>query len=127
MLSLRLGFSDDSGAPEGGSPRIAYDLTAEGFGPGVNGPFYLAVELPEAGDQQAVTITDARLTLTRAWPLRLARRWPRTPRSRRSSCSPRRRRRTRRRPTYSSTCARTSSPPPRLIRAPRPTSVASRR
>jgi RND superfamily putative drug exporter len=60
MLSLRLGFSDDSGAPEGSSQRIAYDLTAEGFGPGVNGPFYLAVELPEAGDQQAVTtITDA--------------------------------------------------------------------
>src|SRR5918995_278986 len=60
MLSLRLGFSDDSGAPEGSSPRIAYDLTAEGFGPGVNGPFFLAVELPDAGDEQAVTtITDA--------------------------------------------------------------------
>jgi RND superfamily putative drug exporter len=60
MLSLRLGFSDDSGTPEGSSPRIAYDLTAEGFGPGVNGPFYLAVELPDAGDEQAVTtITDA--------------------------------------------------------------------
>jgi putative drug exporter of the RND superfamily len=60
MLSLRLGFSDDSGAPEGSPPRIAYDLTAEGFGPGVNGPFYLAVQLPSAGDQSAVTtITDA--------------------------------------------------------------------
>jgi putative drug exporter of the RND superfamily len=60
MLSLRLGFSDDSGTPEGSPPRIAYDLTAEGFGPGVNGPFYLAVQLPTTGDQQAVTtITDA--------------------------------------------------------------------
>jgi RND superfamily putative drug exporter len=60
MLSLRLGFSDDSGAPPGSSPRIAYDLTAEGFGPGVNGPFYLAVQLPRAGDQEAVTaLTDA--------------------------------------------------------------------
>ncbi len=51
MLSLRLGFSDDSGAPEGSPARIAYDLTAEGFGPGVNGPFYIAVELPRPGDQ----------------------------------------------------------------------------
>jgi RND superfamily putative drug exporter len=54
MLSLRLGFSDDGGTAEGTPPRIAYDLTAEGFGPGVNGPFYVAVQLPEAGDQAAV-------------------------------------------------------------------------
>ena len=60
MLSLRLGFSDDSGAPKGSSPRIAYDLTATGFGPGVNGPFYIAVQLPKAGDQASVTaLTDA--------------------------------------------------------------------
>ena len=60
MLSLRLGFSDDSGTAQGSPPRIAYDLTAEGFGPGVNGPFYIAVELPSAGDQDAVTtLTDA--------------------------------------------------------------------
>ncbi len=60
MLSLRLGFSDDSGTAPGTPPRIAYDLTAEGFGPGVNGPFYIAVQLPEAGDQAAVSqLTDA--------------------------------------------------------------------
>ena len=60
MLSLRLGFSDDSGTPQGSPPRIAYDLTAEGFGPGVNGPFFIAVQLAEPGDQDAVTtLTDA--------------------------------------------------------------------
>ena len=60
LLSLRMGFSDDGGTAPGTPPRIAYDLTAEGFGPGVNGPFYIAVELPEAGDQAAVTqLTDA--------------------------------------------------------------------
>ncbi len=60
MLSLRLGFSDDSGTAPGSPTRIAYDLTAEGFGPGVNGPFYIAVQLPEPGDQEAVTtLTDA--------------------------------------------------------------------
>ncbi|MFM7146047.1 MAG: MMPL family transporter, partial [Actinomycetales bacterium] len=51
-LSLRQGFADDSGKPEGSSARIAYDLMAEGFGPGVNGPFYVAVEVP-ANDIQA--------------------------------------------------------------------------
>src|SRR3954469_19419033 len=51
VLSLRLGFSDDSGAPKGSSQRIAYDLTAQGFGAGVNGPFFIAVQLPQAGDQ----------------------------------------------------------------------------
>jgi RND superfamily putative drug exporter len=60
VLSLRLGFADSSGSPQGSPPRIAYDLTAQGFGPGVNGPFYIAVQLPTAGDQAAVS------TLTKA-------------------------------------------------------------
>src|SRR3954453_9803138 len=60
VLSLRLGFAGDSGTPQGTPPRIAYDLAAEGFGPGVNGPFFIAVKLPRAGDQAAVTtLTDA--------------------------------------------------------------------
>jgi putative drug exporter of the RND superfamily len=59
-LALRLGFSDDSGTPQGSPTRIAYDLTADGFGPGVNGPFYIAVQLGKAGDQAAITqLTDA--------------------------------------------------------------------
>ena len=49
-LSLRLGFPDDSGTPEGSISRIAYDLTSEGFGPGANGPFFIAVQLPKNGD-----------------------------------------------------------------------------
>jgi len=52
-LSLRLGFADDSGKPEGTSARIAYDLTAAGFGPGVNGPFVAAVSLASPGDAEA--------------------------------------------------------------------------
>ena len=54
MLSLRQGFADDSGKPVGSPARIAYDLRAEGFGPGVNGPMFVAVQLPAAGDQTAV-------------------------------------------------------------------------
>jgi RND superfamily putative drug exporter len=49
-LSLRLGFPDDSGTAPGSPSRIAYDLTSEGFGPGENGPFFVAVQLPKAGD-----------------------------------------------------------------------------
>jgi RND superfamily putative drug exporter len=53
-LSLRLGFPDDSGTPPGSISRIAYDLTAEGFGPGANGPFFVAVQLPKAGDVEGL-------------------------------------------------------------------------
>jgi len=48
MLSLRQGFADDSGKPEGSPARIAYDLRAEGFGPGINGPFLVVADLSEA-------------------------------------------------------------------------------
>jgi len=54
VLQLRQGFPDDSGAPQGSTARIAYDLTAEGFGPGVNGPMFIAVELPDEGGQAAM-------------------------------------------------------------------------
>ena len=53
-LSLRLGFPDDSGTPPGSISRIAYDLTAEGFGPGANGPCFVAVQLPKTGDVEGL-------------------------------------------------------------------------
>ncbi len=54
VTQLRQGFPDDSGAPQGSVARVAYDLTAEGFGPGVNGPMFIAVELPAEGGQAAM-------------------------------------------------------------------------
>ena len=53
-FSIRLGFPDDSGQPVGSPARIAYDLTAEGFGPGINGPFFVAVQLPYALDEDSL-------------------------------------------------------------------------
>jgi RND superfamily putative drug exporter len=47
VLSLRLGFSDEGNYPTDTSTRKAYDLLAQGFGPGFNGPLVLAVEIPE--------------------------------------------------------------------------------
>ena len=53
LFGLRQGFADDSGKPEGSSARIAYDLRAEGFGPGVNGPFLVVADLSEATSPEA--------------------------------------------------------------------------
>jgi RND superfamily putative drug exporter len=54
MFSLRLGFSDMGNAPEDTSVRKAYDLISEGFGPGFNGPLYIAVGGETATDPQAM-------------------------------------------------------------------------
>ncbi|MDP2288918.1 MAG: MMPL family transporter [Actinomycetota bacterium] len=54
VTQLRQGFPDDSGAPQGSVARVAYDLTAEGFGPGVNGPMFIAVQLPAEGSHAAM-------------------------------------------------------------------------
>ena len=46
VFSLRLGFSDQGNDPSGSSTRQAYDLLAEGFGPGFNGPLELFSLVP---------------------------------------------------------------------------------
>ena len=46
VLDLRLGQPDDGNQPEGQTQRIAYDTLSEGFGPGTNGPFLIAVDTP---------------------------------------------------------------------------------
>ena len=52
-FSLRQGFTDNSGRPEGSPARIAYDLRAEGFGPGASAPYLVVVDLSEATDPNA--------------------------------------------------------------------------
>ncbi len=49
VLSLRLGFSDEGNFPEETSTRQAYDLIADGFGPGFNGPLIITAELDGPG------------------------------------------------------------------------------
>ncbi len=53
-LSLRLGSNDAGTDPAGSSTREAYDLLAEGFGPGFNGPFAMVAALPGKGDDEAL-------------------------------------------------------------------------
>jgi len=53
-LSLRLGTNDAGTDPAGSTTKEAYDLLAEGFGPGFNGPFQLVAALPEKGEDTAL-------------------------------------------------------------------------
>lgn len=54
LLSIRLGFSDEGNASEDTTTRQAYDLIAEGFGPGFNGPFLVAIEVGAPDDVQSL-------------------------------------------------------------------------
>ncbi|RFU88201.1 MMPL family transporter [Streptomyces triticagri] len=52
-LSLRLGTSDQGNNPQSSTSRQAYDLLAEGFGPGSNGPLTLVGGVNRAEDRAA--------------------------------------------------------------------------
>jgi RND superfamily putative drug exporter len=54
FLSMRLGVSDAGNNPESFGTRRAYDLLAEGFGPGFNGPFILTARINTPDDLQAL-------------------------------------------------------------------------
>ena len=47
VLSLRLGIPDDGALSPSRTERRAYELVARGFGPGVNGPLVVAVDIAE--------------------------------------------------------------------------------
>ncbi len=47
VLSLNLGFPDDGTQPETQTQRRAYDLVADGFGPGINGPLVIAIDISD--------------------------------------------------------------------------------
>jgi RND superfamily putative drug exporter len=53
-LSLRIGSNDAGTDPAGTTTKEAYDLLADGFGPGFNGPFQIVAELPEEGNDEAL-------------------------------------------------------------------------
>ncbi len=53
-LSLRLGTNDAGTEPPDKTTRKAYDLLAEGFGPGFNGPYVLVAALPSKGDDEGL-------------------------------------------------------------------------
>ena len=54
MFSIRLGFGDAGNDPKSSDVRKAYDMMSEGFGPGFNGPLYIAVTGDAAKNPKAL-------------------------------------------------------------------------
>ena len=63
VFAMRLGFPDDGSQPESRTQRRAYDLVAEGFGPGTNGPLLIAIDLD--GDQSVLEPLQAAIAADR--------------------------------------------------------------
>ncbi|MFD9422052.1 MULTISPECIES: MMPL family transporter [unclassified Streptomyces] len=60
-FGLHLGTSDQGNNPTSSTTRQAYDLLADGFGPGVNGPLTIAAQLDGADDRLALDSLPATL------------------------------------------------------------------
>ena len=60
-LALRLGSSDASNDPPGTTTHRAYELLADGFGQGFNGPLQVVVRLPHRGDSAALSQIESAL------------------------------------------------------------------
>ncbi|EFL35035.1 integral membrane export protein [Streptomyces viridochromogenes DSM 40736] len=63
-FSLHLGTSDQGNDPKTSTTRQAYDLVADGFGPGVNGPLTLVTKVDGADDRLALDNLDGTLRAT---------------------------------------------------------------
>jgi len=61
VLSLRLGSSDAGNDPASSTTRQAYDLLAEGFGPGFNGPLLLVAQTGSPADTAALRTLEGQL------------------------------------------------------------------
>jgi putative drug exporter of the RND superfamily len=59
VFSMRLGMTDNGTSPTSMTTRRAYDLLADGFGPGFNGPLVLSAELDGATVADLDPLADA--------------------------------------------------------------------
>ena len=73
-LSMRMALSDAGNDPSGTTTRKAYDLLAEGFGPGFNGPLEIVAQPPHADDRAALDRIGAALRATPRGLVSVARR-----------------------------------------------------
>lgn len=65
FVSMRLGSADSGSDPAGTTTRKAYDLLAEGFGPGYNGPLQLVAQVDGPPQVAAFTKVAAAVAKTR--------------------------------------------------------------
>ena len=64
VLDLRLGFADEGNFSEETTARKAYDLLADGFGPGANGPLLIVAEVSDAAQLADLTALSQTLAVT---------------------------------------------------------------
>ena len=62
VLHLRLGFADASNDPTSATSYQAYEMLADGFGPGFSGPLFLVAQTQSAADSAALDRLDRALT-----------------------------------------------------------------
>jgi RND superfamily putative drug exporter len=61
FLGVHFGLPDEGNDPESTSSRQAYDMLADGFGPGANGPLLVLADMSQAGDDAALPRLQAEL------------------------------------------------------------------
>jgi len=59
VFALQLGFPDEGAQPESQTVRRAYDLVSDGFGPGVNGPLIVAVDISSSDSSLIAPLVSA--------------------------------------------------------------------
>jgi RND superfamily putative drug exporter len=59
VFGLRLGSADAGNNPDGSTTKTAYDLTAQGFGPGFNGPMLVVADTSQGSTASLAGIADA--------------------------------------------------------------------
>jgi RND superfamily putative drug exporter len=64
LLSMHLAFADAGNDPTNLTTRQAFDLLAEGFGPGFNGPLVIAVQMPSPSAQIVALRLDHAISAT---------------------------------------------------------------
>ena len=64
VLGMRLAIADAGNDPAASTTRRAYDLLADGFGPGTNGPLFIVAETPDEAATAAVDRLAAQLATT---------------------------------------------------------------
>jgi RND superfamily putative drug exporter len=64
LFSIHLAFTDAGNDPPKEMTRKAYDLLAQGFGPGSNGPLIVAVDIPAGADRSVVNRLQQQLRQT---------------------------------------------------------------
>ena len=62
VLHLRLGFDDASNGPSSSTTYKSYEMLAQGFGPGFNGPLFLVAQVQSPADRAALDRLDHALT-----------------------------------------------------------------